>query len=436
VACNDRRERQSSPLRPGTTAFDPGFDLGHLSRQSLADLGREYMLFAFLLTRAGLAQVHLRHGSDEWEQIAILEWMGASPVYTQRMQRALGFVGDDMATIFKGLQLDVGFAHQYMDVGYRLVDSQHGEFWLKSCGALLDVEPLGDELVLSMCHHIEDPTFDATAVATNPRARIRPVHRPPRSPSGRVPHCYWTVTIDPAVEPITEAELTRRVRRSRLANLRTAIPEAGEPGGEPDYSGEFDPEFQLEALGHRALVQVLTELAIQGHLLMRAMWLAIADRHGVDAARDLAAEQWIGANWVSSERLRAALGLSDGLDAVVRVVQAHPALPPDYAPVAIDVLDERRARISVAADCPALTEDDHASWFALLAAGDVRPLDALVKGVDARARAEPAGELAWDVIVDRDTEPATEPDAVRLTRVGSCADFVFERRRPLEDAPA
>ena len=35
----------------------------------------------------------------------------------------------------------------------------------------------------------------ATAVATNPRARVRPVHRPPEVPRGG-PDCHWTVTID------------------------------------------------------------------------------------------------------------------------------------------------------------------------------------------------------------------------------------------------
>ncbi len=418
-----------------------GADLSHLSRQQLADLGREYMLFAFLLTRAGLGQVHLRFGGNERERIAILEWMGASPVYTQRMQRALGFLGDDMATIFKGLQLDVGFTHQYMDVGYEIIDAEHGEFWLNSCGALLDVEPMGEDLVLSMCHHIEDPTFDATAVATNPHARIRPIHRPPRRPSERVPHCHWTVTIDPTVEPVVESELTQRVGRSRLAQVATTQPleagtSPGERGGWPDYAGTFDPDFQLEALGHRALVQVLTELAIQSHLLVRSMSLAIADAHGVDAANDLAVDQWIGANWVGSERVRAVLGLPDGIEGIVRTLPIHPAFPRDYAPLQIDIADEGRARVSLPVDCPALAEGDHASWFALLAAGDVRPLDALVKGIDPRARAEPAGDLSWDLLIEPAAEPAAEPDAVALTRVGQCAEFVFVRRRPLEGARA
>ncbi len=409
-------------------------DLSRLSRQSLADLGREYMLFAFLLTRSGLGQVHLRFGPEEQERIAILEWMGASPVYTQRMQRALGFVGDDMATIFKGLQLDVGFTHQYMDVGYRLVDAEHGEFWLNSCGALLDVEPMGEHSVVSMCHHIEDPTFDATAVATNPRARIRPVHRPPRRPSDRQPHCYWTVTIDPDVEPVVEAELTGRVRRSRLATLETVVAPGREAGGLLDYSGAFDPEFQLEVLGDGALLRALTELALQSHLLVRAMLLAVSDGHGEDAARDLAVDMCVGANWIASERLRDLLGASAGADAISRVVPLHPAFPPDYAPVRVEPVGDDRVHLSLDPQSPAFREGDGASWFALLAAGDARPLEALVQGIDARATVESVAPLTWDVVVRADSSVAEEPDAVAITRVGKCAGFEFVRRRPVPAA--
>src|SRR6266550_4531335 len=61
---------------------------------------------------------------------------------------------------------------------------------------LLDVEPYGERAVTGMCHTIEDGTFDVTAQAVNPKARIRHVHRPPRVPAGRVPHCRWELVID------------------------------------------------------------------------------------------------------------------------------------------------------------------------------------------------------------------------------------------------
>ena len=351
------------------------------------------MLFAFLLTRAGLAHAALRFGPNEHEAIAIDEWMGASPSYTPRMQRALDFQGDDMATIFKGLQLDVGFTHQYMDVGYRILDPEHGEFWLNSCGALVDVEPMGEQMVVSMCHHIEDATFDVTAVATNAQARIRPVHRPPRAPSGRTPHCHWTVTIDPEAEPVVEQELSRRVGRSLLAKLETRVPAGRDEGGRDDYSGAFDPDFQFEVLGHGALLRALTEVVLQSHLLVRAMLLSVVDRHDEAAARELAVEQWIGANWIGSERLRAMLGAPVGIDGLRRVLPLHPAFPPDYAPLRIEPVDDARLRLSLPAECAALSEGDGASWFALLEEGEVRPLEALLHGVDPRATVTPAGAL-------------------------------------------
>src|SRR5437867_12418570 len=69
-----------------------------------------------------------------------------------------------------------------MDGRYALENPDRGFFWLESCGALLQVDPYGEVAVVSMCHHIEEPTFDASAVATNSRARCRPIHRPPRCP--------------------------------------------------------------------------------------------------------------------------------------------------------------------------------------------------------------------------------------------------------------
>jgi len=395
-------------------------------------MGREYMLFAFLVTRVGLGYSQLDFGTDERTQLAILEWMGASPVYTQRMQRAMGFAGGtDMATIFKGLQLDVGFCHQYMDVGYKLIDDASGEFWLESCGALLDTEPMGEDLVVSMCHHIEDPTFDATAVATNPRARIRPIHRPPRLPVDRAPHCHWTAKIDPSVEPVIEDPLTERVRTSRLASIDVVLPSDDDQGGRTDYAGDFDPAFQLEDLSHRALVAVVSEFAIQSHLLARAMLLAIADRHGREAARQLSVNMWVGANWVGSERVRRVLGVGDDAAALARVVQVHPAFPPDYAPLTVEVLDDRSVRFALDPRAPALAEGDEATWLTLLADGEVEPLIALARGVNPRAVVESAGELVWDVVIDPAATPAPEPDPVAIARVGSVAGFVFVRRRPV-----
>ena len=157
----------------------------------------ELLLSGQMIDRSGMAHLISAFGRDVMGKVAIEEWMAASPVYTHRMRTALGIDGDGVEDMFKCLQLDIGAPPQFMDFRYEITDRYHGSFVLDHCGALMDVEPMGDDYVTTMCHDIEDPTFDATAIATNRRARIRPVHRPPRRPVDRTPHCEWTVTIEP-----------------------------------------------------------------------------------------------------------------------------------------------------------------------------------------------------------------------------------------------
>ena len=199
--------------------FRPEFQLEDLSKEALVTLCREFMIAAHLLDRAIMPAILQRVGAQAMEELAIEEWRGASPIYTERIRKAMKIEGNDVAAIFKSLQMDPGFPHQYMDVKYEVVDEKKGYFWLDYCGALADVEPWGEARVVSICHHIEDPTFDATMQAVNPKAKCRPVHRPPRDPKDRKPVCHWEVVIDDAAEPAEEAPITKITRLSTAATF-------------------------------------------------------------------------------------------------------------------------------------------------------------------------------------------------------------------------
>jgi len=420
--------------------FDPAFDFGRLSRRALAVLAREYQMAAHLQDRAGIPQVLARFGAQAMQDVAIDEWMGASPVYTQRIQRALRFSGDDVATIFKGIQFDVGAPHGFLDFRFRVDGERSGEFWLPYCGALMDVEPMGEEFVVGMCHHIEDPTFDATAVATNPRAQVRPIHRPPRLPADRTPHCHWRVRIEPDATPVEEIPLTGKVRQSRLARvaLPTTAPVA-DTAGRGDYAGPFDPDLELEDLSHGTLAIVAQEFCVQGHLLVRAFMRTIAERWGDAAAAEIAAQQWIGIAGVAAERLVAALGIGgDDLDAVAKLLQLHPAFHPRaYVALGVERLpDEVRCTVG---DCDALAEGDPYSWFALPEPQQRRALDAMVRVVNPRARVNactvPGARLAWSVRIDPAAQPTPEPPEVALTKLSKGSSFRFVSRRPAVTLP-
>jgi hypothetical protein len=106
-----------------------------LSRDELARQVPELLLIGQLIDRSGMAWCVQEFGRKEMLQIAI---------YTMR-------------------------------------DRWHGEFHLDFCGALMAVEPMGEDYVRGMYHDIEGPTFDATAVATNPKGSG--AADPPGSPS-------------------------------------------------------------------------------------------------------------------------------------------------------------------------------------------------------------------------------------------------------------
>ncbi len=81
-----------------------------------------------------------------------------------------------------------------MDFRYTVRDRWHGEFHLDFCGALMAVEPMGEDYVRGMYHDIEGPTFDATAVATNPKGSG--AADPPGSPSSSASrgNCLWRMS--------------------------------------------------------------------------------------------------------------------------------------------------------------------------------------------------------------------------------------------------
>ncbi len=399
--------------------------LEDLSRAELARLGREFMLYGHLYDRALMPQVGMRlGGGKEIEPLSIWEWKGASPNYTRRMKRLMKIEGDDVTAIVKALQLDVGFPHEYMDVRFELRPDGSAEFRLLHCGALMDVEPRGEGAVVMMCHRIEDPTFDATAVATNPRARMRPIHRPPRAPADRHPHCHWTIQIEPNAEPVVEEPLTLEVGRLPLARVANEAPPDREPGGWRDYAGAFDPGFRLEHFSQGTLVAALREFSIQTHLLASSADLFLSERHPRETVREVLANQWLGASWVSAERIAAEIGLAGGgIEAVAQALLLHPALPPGLE-VTLEPAGAYEARLAFAGPS-ALLDPDAPGWLGLLAAGEPRALEAIAQAVDPRARVAKQGKHAFRIEVDPHAEPVAKPQPVTLTQLSTAAAFRF-----------
>lgn len=387
----------------------------------------ELLLCGHLIDRSGMPHLIGSFGREGMTAVAIEEWMAASPVYTKRMQRALDFEGDGVDTLFKGMQIEIGAPPQFMDFRYSVTDHDHGEFWLDHCGALMDVEPMGDEYVTAMCHDVEDPTFDATALATSPHAQVRPIHRPPRRPADRHPHCLWQVTIDPNNQPQPYPERATLLGRSEAANVVLSDIDLSQDG-RGDYRGPLLSDLRFEDFSHSALVRIAEEVCIQQHLLALGFMLAVRERCDEDEALEIGRKQLTGIAGLTAERLRDALGLSDTLDGLATVLALHPALNPrQYVFVEVDSVGGESLRIVLGRHAGA---DSDGAWPSWITADHLEPLAALVRGVnpafDLHVVEDLPDSLTIEVVVGE--APSKEASEVTLTRFSTGANFAFSDR--------
>jgi hypothetical protein len=408
-----------------------------LTRAQLARLVPELLLSGQLIDRSGMAHCIAAFGRETMAQIAIEEWMAASPVYTRRMRTALQIDGDGVADMFKCLQLDIGAPPQFMDFRYTIIDEYHGEFVLNHCGALMDVEPMGDDYVTSMCHDIEDPTFDATAIATNRRARIRPIHRPPRRPADQHPHCAWSVTIEPDRDELPLPAPSIEMAKTLAATLELSpIDPNGE--GHSDYIGPMWEDLRFEDWSHSALVRIAEEVALQHHLLALGFLMSVRGKTGGPAAAEIFRKQLTGISGLTADRLHKCLRLGQSADDLAAVLRVHPILGPDQyvgAQVSVHGFGESAiVRLRLPGGSSAITDG---GWPAHIDPDHLEPVLAMATGVDPTWSAVTGYRDGDDLVIEVARAGAIrELGEVAIARFSGGSTFEFaDRGIPLSITP-
>ena len=259
-----------------------------------------------------------------------------------------------------------------------------------------------------------------------------------------MPHCRWTVEIDPAFDPVSPAPEPRARRGVAHRGHRRRRRRTGElePGGWDDYNRDFDPDFQLEDFSHRALVVALQEFAVQSHLLFRVV-PARPSRSGSARRRRRASTRWCSPASPGSPRSDCAPAMKidgDGADAIAKVLQLHPVFyPRTYVDIAVEVVADDRVRFAIL-DSPVFAEADDYHWFAQLGGASDRALDAIVQAVNPRAsvsrrrRARAGERFAYEAVIDPNATPAREAPEIGLAKISTGATVEFSPRRPVRAA--
>jgi hypothetical protein len=392
--------------------FDPEWSIDQLSRAGLARLCRELMLISMLHDRALMPHVTGRGGTEAAVALADDEWMSSSPIYTARNKANLGISSDGVDGVLKSFQFDIGTPHHFLDMQGEVVDHDHGYFWLTSCGAHEYVRWVSDndeKLVSMMCHDMEDRTFEATLRATNPRARCTPVHRPPKPDDFGGEPCRWEVTISPddlAVQP--DHPNLEVLRATMAANHQYDLGLPREPGGLDDYSGPYVSGLRLEDLSHPVLVRQVKEFQLDIHLLMRAAYLSVQQRHGDEVLHPAEIDHLAALIPPLVERLAPAMGVTgDNPTAVAKLLQLNPLLPLDYVHQRVELADDGTVELSILPS-PALDDRAIPSPIDTLDHDDPTVVSAFARAVNPRAQVERTGSRCWQIHIDAAAEPSPE----------------------------
>lgn len=392
--------------------FKPDLALEDFEHDLLAAYGREIMLANHIHDRAALLQVTLQYGLEAQTAVACDEWMGSSPIYNARNRALLNMQDDDVATVFKCLQVDIGAPHNFLEFHYEISSPEEGFFWTTSCGPYNHVRRMTNadpDMETQICHHMEDPTFDATVMAVNPRMRCRPVYRPPY---GEVPEggpCRWRVAVEYDIGIVEDNPTLNIVRQSLAADFKLREITA-DTDGMTDYGGEFKRDFVLSDLSHNVLARQCKEFALDVHLLNRACYTSIAERWGEDVLVPLAVEQWRSMAPVTVHRLRKAFDIAgDTMSSVLKVLQLNPFLPREYLKLGFELVDETCGLLWIE-DCAALQEVEGRGIVSLLTHHPATPgFDAMAKVVNPYVQVTLVDPVAidgatfvWDIIIDKD----------------------------------
>lgn len=400
--------------------FIAGLALEDFEHSLLAQYGREIMLANHIHDRGALLQVTLQYGAQAQTAVACDEWMGSSPIYNERIRKLMKMENDDVATALKGLQLDIGAPHNFLAFHYEVVSPEEGYFWTTTCGPYNHVRLMTNadpQMETQICHHMEDPTFDATVTAVNPRMRCRPVFRPPH---GEVPEggpCRWRIAIEHEIGFVEDNPTLAMVQRSLAANFEFA-PLEPDADGLTDYSGEFKRDLSLEDLSHNTLARQCKEFTLDVHLLNRACYTSIAERWGEEVMVAMEIEQWRHMAPITVHRLRKTFGFTgESMSDVLKVLQLNPFLPRDYLKMGFELIDETLGRVWIE-DCAALEEESDRGIVSLLTHHPETPgFGAMANAVNPRTRIysfDPAGipgaKIAWEIRIEpqSDAEPPSE----------------------------
>lgn len=123
-------------------------------------------------------------------------WVRIAPEEIAFMRDALNVRGNDVASLWKVQQHDIGMPQGLFDLTWDLKNPNHGILTIHRCGGYeRRLVFNGEEYCRWMCEVLDGEGYPGYVKAFNPNMEVRPLKQPPKKNPDE-PHCQWEYKLD------------------------------------------------------------------------------------------------------------------------------------------------------------------------------------------------------------------------------------------------
>jgi len=188
------QEAKMDELQDYSGDFRPHLKMEDFSKEALIRLwqlggklylGLDGIWFGVIKERFG-EELAVELDTEVWKRVEMPEW--------QRCTAAMNIQGDDVATMFKVMQIDPGGA-AIMDMEFDLKNRNHGIVTFKRCAPLEWIEKHGTPARQKNACDMDITWFNDWAHMLNPKIKVTPLKLPPRKSKDEVA-CIWEFKLE------------------------------------------------------------------------------------------------------------------------------------------------------------------------------------------------------------------------------------------------
>lgn len=173
--------------------FDPSFSHDQLGKETLLKLLHAYNEYMLRIDGFWYLTVMNKWGNDEAFDCDVRVWEKAQLWEMKKISSVLNIRGDDVATLFKYLQVSP-WMHIY-DYAMDLRGQNDGILTINHCPTLISLEKEGTGREKLICQDLEPKIMGIMAGYFNPRIQVVPLKVPPRN-AYRDCCCSWGFRLD------------------------------------------------------------------------------------------------------------------------------------------------------------------------------------------------------------------------------------------------